>query len=176
MIGPVTLDRLICRAIFIGAAAVLLFFRLMPLSTEPQAIPGPDLLLCIVFAFVQRRPDVLTPLLLVAVMLVTDLLLMRPPGLWTLLVLVGAEFLRSRHSPSSELPFLAEWGFVAIVLVVIHLADLMILAIIGPGEVLPALTMVQLLITVSFYPPVYLASRVLLGAGPVVPEPSGMAR
>ena len=84
------------RGLFLAIAVVLLFLRLLPLGQSAGAFPGPDLLLCLIMAWVVRRPDYLPLAMIVIVMLMEDLLLMRPPGLWTALVVLATEFLRSR--------------------------------------------------------------------------------
>ena len=43
-----------------------------------------------------RRPDFLPVLLIGAVVLLEDLILLRPPGLWTALVILATEFVRAR--------------------------------------------------------------------------------
>lgn len=144
--------RLLYWALFIALAAALVFMRILPLSTAPRALPGPDLLVCLAFAWVQRRPEYLPPLLLGAVMFLTDIVLMRPPGLWSVLVLLGAEFLRSRHSPGAELPFLAEWGFMAVVTLAITAVYAIVLGLLAVRGVLPTMLLVQAFLTVTLYP------------------------
>ncbi len=60
-------------------------------------------------AWVMRRPDFLPLAMIVAVTLIEDLILMRPPGLWTALVVLATEFLRSRTALTRELNFVTEW-------------------------------------------------------------------
>jgi rod shape-determining protein MreD len=97
------------RALFVALAAVFLFVRLLPLGNTAGAFPGPDLLICLMIAWVMRRPDFLPLGLIVAVTLIEDLILMRPPGLWTALVVLATEFLRSRTALTRELNFVTEW-------------------------------------------------------------------
>lgn len=97
------------RLLFIGLALLLLFLRLLPLGNTAGGFPGPDLLLCLTFAWVMRRPDFLPLGLLLPVFLIEDLVLMRPPGLWTALVVLATEFLRSRTALTRELNFVTEW-------------------------------------------------------------------
>jgi len=93
---------------------------------------------------------------LAGVMFLADILLMRPPGLWTALVLLGSEFLRTRQSASSELPFAAEWGLASVVVMAVTLANIAVLSVLAPAAVRPALAMVQALMTVTVYPAVVL--------------------
>jgi rod shape-determining protein MreD len=73
-------------------------------------------MLCLMLAWVTRRPDYLPAMLIVAVVLVEDLILMRPPGLWAAIVLVATEFLRARSALTRELGFLPEWFLIGIVM------------------------------------------------------------
>lgn len=101
------------RLVFLGLAAAFLFLKLLPLGSLAGEWPGPDILLCLIFAWVVRRPDFLPVPLIAAVLLLEDLLLMRPPGLWTALVILATEFIRSRAALTRELGFLTEWLLVA---------------------------------------------------------------
>lgn len=104
------------RGLFVALAALTLFLRLLPIGGSAGSFPGPDLLLCLMLAWVTRRPDHLPVLLIAGVVLVEDLMLMRPPGLWTALVVIATEFLRARSALTRELTFLAEWFLIAIVM------------------------------------------------------------
>ncbi len=99
------------RLVFLGLAAALLFVRLLPLGNAAGSLPGPDVMLCLTLAWMMRRPDFLPVWLIVAVTLMDDLVLMRPPGLWTAIVVLATEFLRSRTALTRELNFMAEWLF-----------------------------------------------------------------
>jgi rod shape-determining protein MreD len=101
------------RAAFVGIALVLLFLRLLPLGSEAGQWPGPDILLCVMMAWVMRRPDYLPVALIAAVVLLEDMILMRPPGLWTALVILATEFIRSRVALTRELSFPVEWLLVS---------------------------------------------------------------
>jgi rod shape-determining protein MreD len=80
MADPVRGKVWLLRGAFVGLALVLFFFRILPLGSDAGKWPGPDLLLCIILAWVTRRPDYLPALLIAFVVLAEDLLLMRPPG------------------------------------------------------------------------------------------------
>lgn len=163
MIDPVTARRWTYRALFVALAALLLFLRLLPLSTLPARIPGPDLMLCIAFAWVLRRPDFVPALAIVAVFVIEDMLAMRPPGLWALFVLLGSEFLRDRAGAMRGLPFLAEWATVTAVMAIMLLANRLVLALVMVPQTGLGPTLLQLLTTVAAYPLVVAASHLALG-------------
>ncbi|MFT7058067.1 MAG: rod shape-determining protein MreD [Pseudorhodobacter sp.] len=101
------------RLMFVGLALILLFLRLLPLGGEVGHWPGPDFLLCLMLAWVTQRPDHLPIWLIAIVVVAEDLILMRPPGLWTALVILATEFLRSRSALTRELGFATEWLLIA---------------------------------------------------------------
>ena len=86
----------IARPSFFGGAGGLScsFCRFTP---GPGRLPGPDIILLIALSWIVMRPDYVPVLLLAVVFLLTDLLLMRPPGLWTALAVLAGEFLRNRQ-------------------------------------------------------------------------------
>ena len=109
------------RLLFLGLAVFLLFLRLLPLGSTAGGFPGPDLMLCVALAWVMRRPEFVPVWLITVVILTEDLILMRPPGLWTALVLLATEFLRSRIALTRELSFLVEWLLAAGLMIVMLL-------------------------------------------------------
>ncbi len=149
-------------ALFAGLAVLSLFWRMLPLGMGGSGLPGPDLIACLVMAWVLRRPDYMPAPLIAGVVLLEDLLLMRPPGLWALMVLLGAEFLRARQPGMRELLFAVEWAFVGMVLAAMWLVERLVLAaLMVPAPALGA-SLVQLLVTVLAYPLVVLVSHYLL--------------
>lgn len=159
MVDPATTQRWLHYALFAAVAGAILFILILPLSTTPQNFPGPDLLVCLVFAWIQRRPDYLPPVLLVTILLLADFMLMRPPGLWAILTLLGAEFLRTRHQGSGEMPFPAEWGFVAVVVLLMALINWIVLGImVVPHHDLPS-ALIRAVMTIIAYPLIVLLTR-----------------
>ena len=147
-------------AIFVALALVLLFLRILPLGGAAGAWPGPDLLLCLMLAWVVQRPDHLPVLLIALVVLAEDLILMRPPGLWTALVVLGTEFLRSRSALTRELSFPAEWFMISAVIVAMTLANRMILAVAFLGQPGLGYVLTQTAGTILMYPVVVVLLRV----------------
>ncbi len=110
------------RAAFVAIALLLLFLKILPLGSVAGDWPGPDLLLCLMLAWVTQRPDHLPAFLIALVVLAEDMILMRPPGLWAALVVLATEFLRARSALTRELGFAAEWLLIAGVMVAMLLA------------------------------------------------------
>lgn len=159
--------------LFVLCIAALLFLRLLPLSAGPTGWPGPDIALCLVLAWVLRRPDQLPALLIVAAFLLEDVLLYRPPGLWPAIVLLGSEAARLREARWRDQPFMVEWLRIAILVGAMMLGYrivqmLFLMPVPALGQVI-----LQYLATVIAYPLVVLGARWLLGLrriGPVEAE------
>lgn len=154
MIDPRTRRRIGYRTLFVALVGLLMFLHLLPLNTLPARFAGPDLILCITLAWVQRRPRDVPPLAIALVFLMADFLLMRPPGLMAALVLVGAEFLRSRHQGGGEMPFLFEWGMTGGVIAAVAVANLAVLSVLAADHAAPGVILVRALMTVLAYPAV----------------------
>lgn len=179
MIDGATREIWLHRVLFIGIALLLIFWKLLPLpmpmtsdcavgdgwcalTTQLDRMPGPDIVLCIIFAWTMRRPDYLPALLIAVVVLTEDVLLMRPPGLWTALVLMASEFVRGRVALTRELNFAVEWllvsGLMLALLVINHLTLAMVL--------LPqpsfGFALMQVVWSILCYPAVVFLSRFVL--------------
>lgn len=150
------------RALFLGLALLLLFLRLLPLGADAGRFPGPDLVLCMIMAWVMRRPDYLPVWLIAAVVLAEDLILMRPPGLWTALVVMGSEFIRSRAALTRELNFVVEWLLVTGLMVAMLLAYRLVFALALLPQLPFGFAVVQVLWSALAYPVVVGASRLVL--------------
>lgn len=111
------------RACFIILALVILFIHLLPLNTLPRAWAMPDLLMGFALAWSVRRPDYVPVFLLGALLLLADLMLQRPPGLWAVLTLLCCENLKQRSHTLRAANFAVEWATTAtmIVLSLIHI-------------------------------------------------------
>lgn len=179
MIDGVTREVWLHRIVFVVLALVFLFFRLLPMGHATPAacgpedgwcralawvgrMPGPDLLLCIVFAWTMRRPDYLPALLIAAVVLLEDLVLLRPPGLWTALVVIASEFIRSRVALTRELNFGVEWLLVSAMMVAMLILYRMAFGLVLLPQPPFGFAMVQVIWSILCYPAVVFLSRVTL--------------
>ena len=147
------------RLLFLAVAAVLMFIKLLPLPSTAGHLPGPDLLLCLIFAWTVRRPEYLPVLMIASVVLLEDMLLMRPPGLWTGLVILASEFIRSRVALTRDLNFGVEWLLVAGLMVAVFLAYRVIFTLCFLPQPAFGFALVQILWSVIAYPVVVAVSR-----------------
>ena len=159
MVDPLTLDRWAYRLLYVGLAAAMVFVLILPLETRPNRLPGPDWMICLTFSWLQRRPDYLPPWLIASVFLMLDMLLMRPPGLLTALMLIAAEFLRARQQVSVETAFGAEWLLTTGVIATVFLAEGTMLALFAVPEADFARLTVEAVMTVLAYPLAVVVSR-----------------
>jgi len=162
---------------FIAIAVALLFFKMLPLGSVAGDWPGPDLMLCLMLAWVTQRPDHLPMGLVAMVVLAEDMILMRPPGLWTALVVVATEFLRARSALTRELGFAAEWLLIAGVMVAMLLAYRLVFAVAFMTQPGFGFAFAQTVGSILMYPVIVWLLRVVLHLHkPAAGEVDGMGR
>lgn len=162
--------------LFVLCMGMLVFVRLLPLSAGLTGWPGPDLGLCLTFAWVLRRPDGLAAGAIIAVYLVEDIVLLRPLGLLTIFTLLATEAARVREPRWRDQPFMIEWLRVAILIGammlgyrVVHV--LFLLPVPALGQVI-----LQYLATAAAYPVTVFAARWIVGLRRATPVEADMMR
>ncbi len=163
MIDPVTTRIWIYRAAFLGLCFMVLFLRLLPLGDGADPLPGPDLMLCLTFAWLVRRPEFVPALLIVAVFLLADFLFMRPPALKTIVVLIAAEFLRGQVHRIRDTAFTFEFMLVAATILAVVTGERLLHALTFTGQPPLGGAVLAALFTILAYPAVVLFSNVLFG-------------
>lgn len=155
------------RAAFLLIGMALIMLRLLPLQTVPRTWAGPDVMLCLVFAWSIRRPDYVPTFLIACVILLEDFLLQRPPGLHAALVVGFSFWLKAKAHGAEDHSWNVEITYITIATLGIFLATRLIYSIaLLP---LPALSLhfVQALSTLLFYPIMALTSAVVLNITPI---------
>ena len=147
------------RLLFLAVAALLMFWKLLPIDNSAGHLPGPDILLCMIFAWTVRRPDYLPVLMIAAVVLLEDMLLMRPPGLWTALVIMGSEVIRSRVVLTRELSFGVEWLLVALLMLAMFVIYRLAFLIVFVPQPVLGFALLQTFWSIMAYPMVVAVSR-----------------
>lgn len=140
------------RLTFVFLVSVVVFVKLLPLYPGPGGIPGPDIILLIALSWIVMRPDYVPVMLLAVVFLTTDLLLMRPPGLWTALAILAGEYLRGRQAQLSVASFLTEWTHVAWLVLVMTITNAVVLAVFAVDQPSIGMTIIRLVFTILCYP------------------------
>ena len=123
------------------------------------------MLLLVVLSWTIMRPDLVPVPLVAAVFLAGDLLLMRPPGLWTALTILGCEFLRSRRTLLRNTSFAVEWSIVAVVVAAMTIANVLVLSIFLVPQPAFGLTVIRMLFTILAYPLVLILVGRAIGLG-----------
>lgn len=151
------------RSLFVFVAVVVMFLHLLPLNTQPDRWPFPDLLIALTFAWVLRRPEYVPIFLVAAVMLMADLLLQRPPGLLAALVVLGAAYLRSAAFVLRDSGFMAEWTTAAVVITGVFVLNRVILALVSVQQAALGPVVIQVVLTIAVYPLIVFLSQNMLG-------------
>ena len=150
------------RVLFVLMAGLLAFLQLLPLDPGPGQLPGPDILLLIALFWTVVRPTLVPVWLLALVFLLSDLLLMRPPGLWTAMTILGCEFLRSRRALLRNASFPVEWLLISLVIAAMTVANTLVLTIFAVPQPTFGLTVIRMVFTILSYPlVVILAGRAI---------------
>lgn len=157
------------RALFLALCMLVITFKLLPLGLNDQGVPGPDLLLALTLAWLLRQPAVVPVASIVAVFLLADLLFQRPPGLWTLLVLVVSESLRQRRLRMTEFPFLVEWSAFSGAVFVMIVLDRLVLWVLMVDLPPLGLALAHGIVTAAIYPLVVAISKFLFGLRKIGP-------
>lgn len=149
--------------VFIALAMVLIFAQLLPLDTRPPVWASPDWLLAATLAWVSRRPDYAPVFVIAGIFLLTDMLFQRPPGLWTALVVILTEMLRARANSIRDMPIALEWGWITMGIVAITLINRAVQTVVMMGTAPLGLTLIQMLMTVIFFPLVVAIAHFVFG-------------
>jgi len=141
----------------------------MPIDTLPRRWPWPDLLVVTTMVWVARRPDFAPFWVIAGLFLLTDLLFQRPPGLWAALVLILSEAIRKRAPNIRNMPIGLEWGTVTVGIVAITLIYRLTLAILFLPQAPLGLTLIQMAMTILFYPLVVVLAHFIFGVSRPAP-------
>ncbi len=153
----------VARSLFLLFGLFIIFFRILPLETGTPGLPGPDFILCFALAWIVRQPETVPMWAILFLILLSDFLLQRPPGLWTALALMACEAARNRRALLTESPFLFEWALISGIILLMVLAQRLILWILIVEQPNLGLSLMEGLATIVIYPLVVLVSRYGLG-------------
>ena len=152
MLNDTVLKLAVLRLSYFVLVLLVVLFETLPFSTSPTYFIGPDLALLITLTWIMHRPDVMAPALVALTLLLVDLVLQRPPGLWSLIVLSTGMFLRVRANGFVEGIFLLEWAMASSIIatcyLVYHFA--LLITFLPTNDI--SLVLLQALLTVACYP------------------------
>ena len=159
----------LARGAYVLIGVGIVYVQLLPLQTVPRTFAMPDWLLCLTLVWVARRPDYV-PVTLIAVMfLFSDLMVQRPPGLWTALVLILTEALRARSRSMRNLTLPLEWMTIGAGIVAIYAVYRFTSAMTLLPEIPLAPYLVQMVTTILAYPVVAGLSYLAFGVARPAP-------
>lgn len=166
MIAAPRQRQLIGQSLYVAAGLALIVGALLPLAPGRIGWAGPDWLAALTLAWVLRRPEQVPVLLVAALMLAADILLMRPIGLGAAIAVVATEAARRRAERWQEQGFVAEWARVAMLMLLMVLADRVVRALFVIPPVLAPMPplgqdILRLIATVFAYPVVVAVTRAL---------------
>lgn len=157
------------RVAFALLTLTIMFFQLLPLETTPRKWAPPDLIMGFAFAWALRRPDYVPAFLLATILLLTDLLFQRPPGLLALLIILACEILKTRILSNRETTFAAEWFEVALAIAAVTALDRIVLNLMGVAQASLTLTLIQMIMTIGIYPILIAISQSVFGVRKLTP-------
>jgi len=152
MISPATLHRWAFALLFAAIAAAIVFMRMLPTFGTAGGWPPPDLIVLLGFAWVAQRSDFVPVLLFAALLLIADLLFLRPPGVASGLAVIGLEAMRSRAALFRERGFVVEWITVALILTLMLVAERLLLAVFFVAQPGFGLMAIGLIVNILAYP------------------------
>ena len=140
------------RSLYLLLGLLAIAYPLLPLQFSPERWPAPELLFALTLAWVVRQPKGAPFLLIAALALLADAVLMRPMGLWALLLLLASETVRFSYRSIQERGLIMEFSMVtALLLVMVFLQSIMLW--ISFSQSLEATYMVQfVMLTLLSYP------------------------
>ena len=147
------------RIIFIAVAIFLILANLMPLQTTPQRWPWPNILLLVIFCWSLREPNFVPIPLVITVLLLQDLLLHRPPGLFSGISVIILIWIKVITASSDEKSFLAEWVRVTLAFASISLVYHLVLSLSFVNTTELRITLIQTIFNISIYPLIVLVSH-----------------
>ncbi|MDA8746894.1 hypothetical protein N9M66_01640 [Litoreibacter sp.] len=162
MVDPIATRRLGFRCVFVALCAFIIFLKMLPLSTIPRTVPGPDLLFCLTAVWIMRRPRWAPVGLIVLVHLVADILFLRPLGLWPAISLLGYEYLRGKAGGSTEISVPLEIGMASATFAVIVAVNTVLQLMVGIGQPNMSTLLLHIITTVIAYPFVVAFSHYLI--------------
>ena len=149
----------IYRIIFIAVAIFLILANLMPLQMTPQRWPWPNSLLLVIFCWSLREPNFVPVPLIIAVLLLQDFLLHRPPGLFSGISVTILILIKAITDSSDDKSFLAEWVRVSLAFAAISLIYHLVLTLSLVNTSQLRISLIQTIFNISIYPFIVLVSH-----------------
>jgi rod shape-determining protein MreD len=158
MVDSFALQVWLYRALACVLVGLWSFLALLPLGGPESALPWPDIIFCVMIAWVVRRPDLMPFPLVVLLGLVMDFLFFKTPGAWTLVMLISTEVLRKSTDQEGDSGLAFEAVAVFLTMLGAFLGHRAILALFGAPQPPLGGTLLELVFTILAYPLVALVT------------------
>lgn len=158
MVDPITAELWGRRALLMALITLAVFIKLLPLQTGASSLPWPDVILCLMTAWTIRRPELVPLWMVVAVGFITDMVFLRPPGVWALILILGFEGLRAHARREGTMSAASEAGAVLVLFTSAFLANRLFLLIFAVPQPNFGATVLELLASLMLYPLVALVT------------------
>lgn len=99
--------------LFVIMGFVAIGLPLIPMGLAANSVAFPDVMFALFAAWVIRRPMSAPIVGIVFLGVLADAMMMRPLGLWALVLFVGTEVLRVSERAFRDIPFVLEWLYVS---------------------------------------------------------------
>jgi rod shape-determining protein MreD len=159
----------IYRGGFVAIGFALVLWSIVPFDMTAGTLPAPDIFYCITMLYVVRRPVFVPVWSIFCVFFLRDILTQAPLGLFTLLIVLGSEIVRTNIQVFREYLFALEWLWVAIIFACIAIIQqiLMFLTLSQTPRIVDQLYLI--VFTVATYP--VIVGAVKYGFGITRPRP-----
>ena len=101
------------RGFFVLLGLLAIAYPILPLQFTPTRWPAPELLFALTMAWLVRQPESAPFLLIAPLAIMADAVLMRPMGLWAMLLLMASETVRFSYRAIQERGIVIEFSMVA---------------------------------------------------------------
>jgi len=140
------------RLLFVVLGLLAIAYPLLPLQFTPERWPAPELLFALTMAWVVRQPQSAPFLLIAGLAIISDAVLMRPMGLWALLLLMASETVRFSYKSIQERGWAMELSLVAMLLLAMVIVQNLLLWV-SFSQSLEVATLLQFaMLTLLCYP------------------------
>ena len=99
--------------LFVIMGFVSIGLPIVPMGLAANSIAFPDLMFAVFASWVIRRPVSAPVIAIVFLGVLADAMMMRPLGLWALVLFVSMEVLRVSERAFRDIPFVVEWVYVS---------------------------------------------------------------
>ena len=135
-------------------AMVLLVAPISPTNLDLEISTNfyPDLLTCLIFAILINRPKLFPPHMVLLIYILSDIILMKPIGLYCALIFIAAELIRRFNQFIRKESFLIHWLIFLSCLAAVQVLNISVHKLFFMPYPNLVLLVKQFILTIAFYP------------------------